>query len=199
MVVVVGLGQLAPGGGVGVDQLAHRGVLPAGIVAHAHFVLDADAVFLLPRLVVVADFNGEPPGSFVILCRRPVYFFILDLYKVALIQRDLDIIHLEADVFRQGVGNRDFVPIVGGGLQHQLVVEVVAAEVATARKSVAAGQITGSRRRSLFAATPLFKASCSCGRYRLSVGIAVQLPWILDGVLIGPHRPGGHVARAPRG
>ena len=184
-----GLGQLAPSGGVGVDQLAHRGVLPAGIVAHAHFVLDADAVFLLPRLVVVADFNGEPPGSFVILCRRPVYFFILDLYKVALIQRDLDIIHLEADVFRQGVGNRDFVPIVGGGLQHQLVVEVVAAEVAQL-EAVAAGQITG-----LVAA-----ARCGHTLFKLLVAAVGVLCRIIaahavdmDGVLIGPHLTGGHV------
>ena len=184
-----GLGQIAPSGGVGVGQLAHRGVLPAGIVAHAHFVLDADAVFLLPRLVVVADFNGEPPGSFVILCRRPVYFFILDLYKVALIQRDLDIIHLEADVFRQGVGNRDFVPIVGGGLQHQLVVEVVAAEVAQL-EAVAAGQITG-----LVAA-----ALCGHALFKLlvaAVGIGVRglaaHAVDMDGVLIGPHLTGGHV------
>ena len=184
-----GLGQLAPSGGVGVDQFAHRGVLPAGIVAHAHFVLDADAVFLLLRLVVVADFNGELPGSFVILCRRPVYIFIADLYKVALIQRDLDIIHLEADVFRQGVGNRDFVPIVGGGLQHQLVVEVVAAEVAQL-EAVAAGQITG-----LVAA-----ARCSHTLFKLLVAAVGVLCRIIaahavdmDGVLIGPHLTGGHV------
>ena len=143
----------------------------------------------LPRLVVIADFNGELPGSFVILCRRPVYIFILDLYKFVLIQRDLDIIHLEADVFRQGVGNRDFVPIVGGGLQHQLVVEVVAAEVAQL-EAVAAGQITG-----LVAA-----ARCGHTLFKLlvaAVGIGVRgiaaHALDMDGVLIGPHLTGGHV------
>ena len=184
-----GLGLLAPSGGVGVDQLAHRGVLPAGIVAHAHFVLDADAVFLLLRLVVVADFNGELPGSFVILCRRPVYIFIADLYKIALIQRDLDILHLEADVFRQGVGDNDVLGIVGGGLQHQLVVEVVAAEVAQL-EAVAAGQITG-----LVAA-----ALCGHALFKLlvaAVGIGVRglaaHALDMDGVLIDPHLTGGHV------
>ena len=183
-----GLGQLAPSGAVRIDQLAHRGVLPGGIVAHAHFVLDADAVFL-PRLVVIADFNGELPGSFVILCRRPVYIFIADLYKVALIQRDLDIIHLEADVFRQGIGNRDLVPIIGGGLQHQLIVEVVAAEVAQL-EAVAAGQITG-----LVAA-----ALCGHALFKLlvaAVGIGVRglaaHALDMDGVLIGPHLTGGHI------
>ena len=184
-----GLGQLAPGGGVGVDQLAHRGVLPAGIVAHAHFVLDADAVFLLPRLVVVSDFNGELPGSFVILCRRPVYIFIADLYKIALIQRDLDIIHLEADVFRQGVGNRDLVPIIGGGLQHQLIVEVFAVEF-----TVLVGLVSALVTRFVLIAVsrhPFFKALVAV------VGVLCRSLAVhavdMDGVLIGPHLTGGHV------
>ena len=184
-----GLGQLAPGGGVGVDQLAHRGVLPAGIVAHAHFVLDADAVFLLPRLVVVADFNGEPPGSFVILCRRPVYIFIADLYKIALIQRDLDIIHLEADVFRQGVGNRDLVPIIGGGLHHQLIVEVFAVEF-----TVLVGLVSALVTRFVLIAVrrhPFFKALVAV------VGVLCRSLAVhavdMDGVLIGPHLTGGHI------
>ena len=78
---VEGLSQLAPLGRVGVDHLAHRGVLPGRVVADPHLVQNAELVLFVLAQVVAADGNGQLPGGFIVGYRGSGPFQRIDLIR----------------------------------------------------------------------------------------------------------------------
>ena len=182
-----GLGPLAPSGGVGVDQLAHRGVLPSGIVVHVHLVQNAELVLCV--LVVALDGNGQLPGGFIIVYRGSGPFQRLDLIRGSFVHADRYPVGLELGVLRQGIGDNDVGIIIGSGLHHQLIVEVFAVEF-----TVLVGLVSALVTRFVLIAVrrhPFFKALVAV------VGVLCRSLAVhavdMDGVLIGPHLTGGHV------
>ena len=140
--------------------------------------------------VVAADGNGQLPGGFLVDYSGIGPLQLVSLIRGPFVHADRYPVGLELGVFRQDIGDDDGGIILGSGLHHQLIVEVVVAEV-----TILVGLVSALVTRFVLIAVrrhPFFKALVTVVGVLCRSSLRAALH--ADAVFVSPFLPGGYIA-----